>query len=83
MYSYYGLNRTLCDVLDEIRKLDSTKNYSSLLSLVEEIQSMANRMEAKLGDVRDFADLENDISVLKKEIKKLKKEKKVLEADDE
>ena len=48
------LNRTLCDVFREIRELDNTKNYSSLLGLINEAQSMANRMEAALGDIKDY-----------------------------
>ncbi len=41
-----GPNRYICTVFEEMRKLDANKNYSSLLSLIEEAQILANRMEA-------------------------------------
>ncbi len=79
---YYGLdyhsNRVLCSVLDEIRKLDSTKNYSSLLSLIEEAQAMANRMEAALYDKKDLFRARDEVRVLKEEIKLLREEKQNL-----
>ena len=68
---YYGLNRTLCDVLDEMRKLDSTKNYSSMLSLIEEAQSMANRMENKLSSVKDLEYIERKLKKKSKELRAL------------
>jgi len=71
MYTYYGLNRTMCDVLEEMRKLDSTKNYGSLLSLIEEIQSMGNRMEAALSDAGDLRDIKAEIKSQKKKLKKI------------
>ena len=40
--------RTLCDVLDEMRSTYKTRNFASLLGLIEEAQMMGNRMEAKL-----------------------------------
>jgi cell division protein FtsB len=76
---YYGLNRTLCDVLKEIRKCDETKNYSVLLSLTEEAQLMGNRMEAALYDIKDVENLREKLSKLKKEHKKLDASIKKLE----
>ena len=64
-------NRTMCDVLEEMRKCHETHNYAPLLGLIEEIQSMANRMEASLYDKSDY-------SLVKKRIKKEKKALKVL-----
>jgi len=46
--------RYLCDVLEEMRKLHKTRNYSPLLGLVEEVQTLANRMEAALGEKKDY-----------------------------
>lgn len=77
--SYYYLNRTLCDVLDEMRKLHESRNYSSMLGLIEEAQSMANRMEAKLNDVKDCDRLRKDIKKLRDEIKVLEDKKEKLE----
>lgn len=71
-YWSYGPNRTLCDVLNEIRKLDQTKNYSSLLSLIEEVQVLANRMEAALGDYHDYNAMLREKKKLKEELKSLK-----------
>lgn len=71
-------NRTLCDVLSEIRTCDTTKNYSYLLALVEEAQTMANRMEAALWDQKDFDYRREEHRKLKEDIKKLKQVKKDL-----
>lgn len=60
-------NRTICDVLREMRECTKTQNYSYLLGLIEEAQTMANRMEAALWD-------QNDIEYARKQHKKLKKE---------
>ncbi len=75
------MNRTLCDVLAEIRKCHETHNYSYLLGLVEEAQTMANRMEAGLGNKHDVEYREQKLASLKAEIKALKAEKAALEPD--
>lgn len=72
--SYY-LSRTLCDVLEEMRKCNETRNYSYLPGLISEAQSMANKMEAGLGDKSDLVRMKEDWSELKKQIKELQKEK--------
>jgi hypothetical protein len=69
-------NRYICSVLEEMRTCIETLNFSILLSLIEEVQVMANRMEAKLYDMRDHEDLLNDIKDKKKELKILVKELK-------
>lgn len=71
----YWVNRTLCDVLDEMRKCHETRNYAGLMALVEEAQSKANRMEAGLGDKKDLLKMEEEWHTLRKEIKKLRKER--------
>lgn len=68
--------RTICQVLEEMRKLNETRNYSSLLSLIEEAQFMANRMEAKLYTI-------NDYEYIQKEYKRLSKAVEVLRDDKE
>lgn len=78
-------NRTVCQVLEEIRKCHETRNYSYLPGLLEEIQSMANRMEAKLHDQKDIASAEKRITALKAELTTLRAEKSILKpetADD-
>lgn len=82
-FNYYYLNRTLCAVLDEMRKCNETRNYAALLSLIEEAQIMGNRMEAKLADIKDRESLNDDISKLKRELKSLRKQKQELTNDEE
>lgn len=68
-------NRTLCDVLEEMRKADKTRNYAYMSSLIEEAQTLGNRMESALSDKRDmreWSELRND---MKHEIKALQKER--------
>jgi pyrimidine operon attenuation protein/uracil phosphoribosyltransferase len=65
------VNRYLCSVLDEMRECTKTLNFSYLLGLIEEAQTLANRMEANLYDIKDFERLRDDIAKLKKQKKKL------------
>ena len=62
-------NRYLCSVLDEMRECTKTLNFSYLLGLIEEAQTLGNRMEAKLYDIRDYERLHEDIRDLKKKKK--------------
>lgn len=67
------LNRVLCDVLHEMRECTKTGNYSYLPGLIEEAQSMANRMESKLGLVKDIEKVDqrwHDLKAKEKELKK-------------
>ena len=72
-------NRYLCDVLSEMRKCVKTLNFSYLLGLIEEVQTLGSRMESKLFDIKDFDRLHEEIRDLKKKKKKLEKEVGVLE----
>ena len=79
----YGLNRYVCDVLDEMRTSIKTLNFAMIPSLIEEVQTMANRMEMALGDLKDLKLLKEDIvdkkeelETLQAQIKKLEKKKK-------
>ena len=67
-------NRLLCAVLDEMRECVKTSNFSYLSGLIEEAQSLGNRMEAHLYDIKDLNHLHKDITALKKKKKKLKEE---------
>lgn len=62
-------NRVVCDVLKEMRKCYETRNFSYLPGLIEEAQTMVNRMEARLEDYKD-ADKLNP-GELRKEIRNL------------
>ena len=67
------LNRSVCDVLEEMRKSFETRNFSYLLGLIEEVQSMVNKMEARLNDIHDFEHIEQRYKDLKKECRELQK----------
>ena len=69
-----SVNRYLCSVLDEMRECTKTLNFSYLLGLVEEAQTLGSRMEAKLYDIKDFERLHEEIKVLQKKKKKLEEE---------
>ncbi len=73
-FNYYGNNRTLCQVLEDMRGLDKSKNYSALNGLIEEAQAMANRMEAGLYDQKDLIQLQKDHSKARKAYKALEEE---------
>lgn len=66
-------NRYICTVLDEMRDCVKTSNFSYLSGLIEEAQSLANRMESRLYEIKDFEKLHEDIRKLKTEKKKLEK----------
>ena len=72
-------NRYLCSVLDEMRECTKTLNFSYLLGLIEEAQTLANRMESNLYDIKDFERLRDDIKDLKKKKKKLEEKIEELE----
>ena len=77
------LNRTMCDVLAEMRKCCETGNYSYLPGLVEEVQSMGNKMEAKLEDVKDLKNTRQYLRELKTEYNELVKKKEKLEEQND
>ena len=74
-------NRTLCGVLDEMRKAHKTRNYSYMLGLIEEAQSMGNRMEAGLYDKSDLEGLEKRVKNLRKQRDVLREEIDSLKAE--
>lgn len=96
MYTYIGEElisvRTLCEVLEEMRKCVKTLNFSYLLGLIEEAQVLGNRMESGLGDKHsieayhqdarkarhEFEDLEARKSELEDEIRLLEKKAEAL-----
>jgi len=69
----YGLNRYICDVLEEMRTSVKTLNFAMIPSLIEEVQTMANRMEMALSDMKDLEHLKMSIIEKKEELKKLEK----------
>lgn len=67
---YFYTSRTICEVLEEMRKCNETRNYAPMLSLIEEAQSMSNRMENAIGDKHEVIKREKYLAKLKKKIKK-------------
>ena len=68
----YGLNRYVCDVLEEMRTSVKTLNFAMIPSLIEEVQTKANRMEMALEDMKDLKALKEEIVDKKEELEKLK-----------
>ena len=68
----YGLNRYVCDVLEEMRTSVKTLNFAMIPSLIEEVQTMANRMEMALEDMKDLKGLKEEIVDKKEEYETLK-----------
>lgn len=86
----YYLNRTLCDVLEEMRACWKTRNFAPMFGLIEEAQSMGNRMEAALGSMKDiermheeFLELRKEYKQLQSDIDTLRRHKEALENDDQ
>jgi len=74
-------NRTICDILEDMRNCYKTLNFGALGGLIEEMQARGNRLEAALGDKKDVKDwlekrskLKSDINNLMQKKAKLKKE---------
>ncbi len=72
-------NRTACSVLDEIRGCFKTYNFSPVMGLVEELQSMFSRMESVLYDKSDCKHYQKQAKELRKEIEELEEKKEELE----
>jgi len=78
-YDYWA-NRTACDVLEEMRKCNETRNYCPIVGLIEELQGMCNRMESALGDKRQVEQMSETRREFKVELKELEKQKKELKS---
>ena len=68
------LNRSICAVFEDMRSCNETKNYSYLLGLIEEAQSMANKMEFKIDLINNFEDLKDKYKELEERKNDLKKD---------
>jgi hypothetical protein len=64
------VHRYACDVLEEFRKVDKTRRYDRVAGLIEELQTMFNRMESKLYGYRDIREDEQRLAELKRDTKK-------------
>ena len=93
--SYYGINRYVCSVLDEMR--DCVKGFDApegsekarsaskrhMKALIEEAQSLVNRMESGLGELKDLEKAIITKRDLTREVKILKREKEMLEREND
>lgn len=77
---HYYTNRYICDVIEEMRKCYETRNFTYLPGLIEEAQSLANRMEGALADQKDLRRASEELvkvkKLLKKSVEKLNKIKR-------
>lgn len=73
-------DRTACGVLDSIRTMVKTQNYSGLSAAVEELQDMYQRMESALYFYGDIGYSEEELKRLDTERKKIKNNIKELKA---
>ena len=78
-FEWFGNNRHVCDVLEDMRKCNESLNFSPIKGLIEEIQVMANRMESALRDQKDLVKLNSELSTARKAYKALEKEYKALD----
>lgn len=69
MVEHFYLHRTLCDVLEEMRDCYKSRNFAHLMGLIEEAQSMGNRMEAGLGEVKDLPKIQARFTSVRAEYK--------------
>lgn len=72
-------NRTICSILEDMRKMHDTHNYSQLQACIEELQYAANRMEAALEDNKEINRIRETLADMKLKYKKMKKKLKEVE----
>ena len=75
--------RTICGALEDMRKCYQTYNFQAIASLIEEVQMLANRMEARLENAQQFEQQRNVLRTLTKQIRKLEKQRDELEEKNE
>lgn len=85
-YWLNGPNRYVCSVLDEMRKLNRSLSHLSMyrykkmqFTLIEEAQTLVNRMECGLEDWRDLNDTTKKLTKIKREVKEKRKELALLD----
>lgn len=71
-------SRTICEVLNEIRALYKTCNFGAIPGLVEELQMLADRMEAKLDTQKTYFQIRDEIRKLKTKRNELQNEVNLL-----
>jgi len=69
-----AVNRYICSVLDEMRTAVRVGRIDMLVGLIEEAQTLANRMESKLADYKELGYDLDKTKELKADIKKLREQ---------
>jgi hypothetical protein len=72
-----GTHRYACDVLSELREVVKTLRFDRVIGLVEELQTMFNRMEAKLYSYKDIGydlDRASELAIMITDLEKTAKE---------
>ena len=75
--------RYLCDVLEEMRTCVKTLRFDVMPGLIEELQTLGNRMESALEEKKNLENMHEELKELRKDKKKLEKEIKGLEETKE
>lgn len=78
-FKWFGNNRFVCDVLEDMRKSFETLNFSALKGLIDEAQVMVNRMESALSDQKNLLELNEAASAARRAYRKLEREYIALE----
>ena len=70
--------RTICACLEDMRSAFKTYNFSNIASLIEEVQMLANRMEAHIETEHSYNDRRDKLREVQEEIKETEEELKLL-----
>ena len=66
-----SVSRHACSVLDEMRECYKTMNFGAMAGLIEEMQTIANRMEAGLDDKVNYHAV---AKILRKKLESMRKQ---------
>jgi len=72
-------HRYVCEVLDEIRTAVKVGRIDMIVGLVEEAQTLVNRMEAKLHDYADVGYNLDEARKLRKTLRELRDQADIIE----
>lgn len=78
-----GPHRHFCTVLEEMRACFKTYNFGAMQGLMEELQSIGNRMESGLEAMDDYNTLREKMKAMARKYTALKREAKALSKEDD
>lgn len=73
--------RTICATLEDMRSAVKTLNFYMIPGLIEEVQILANRMEANLDTEQSYEDRRKKLREVNDEIKEKKQELETLKRE--